>query len=70
MRDLANDGIPVKILCRKRKVLDTVFFLPAEVAGEVRIYREGFNGCNIGFCSCEECEACRDEAYEILRSFA
>ena len=69
MCEYADEGVPVRIICRKRNVMDTVFFLPVEVAGEIRVYKECFNGCNIGFRACDECEACKDEAYEILRSF-
>lgn len=68
MCDIA-DGIPVRIICRKRNVQDVVFFIPVEIAGETRIYRKGFNGCDYGFSYCDECKACEAEAYERLRSF-
>lgn len=58
--------LPVKVYCSIRMVEETVFFQPVERDGKLYISADRFNGCDIGFCACEECEQCKHKAYDSL----
>lgn len=63
--DIEN-GLPVAVHCPIRDVDETVFFHPVKIGGKWYISINSFNGCEIGFCGCAECEACKQKAYQIV----
>lgn len=61
-----ENGYPVKVHCPIRNVEDTVYFHPIEIAGEWRVDINSFNGCDIGWHDCQECEECKHKAYKKM----
>lgn len=57
---------PVKIHCPIRNVEETVYFHPVDIDGKWYVNINSFNGCDIGWCDCEECAQCKDAAYKIM----
>lgn len=55
--------LPVKIHCPIRDVEEDVFFHPVEIGGKWYVDINSFNGCDIGWSDCKECENCKTEAY-------
>lgn len=66
MRDFDEKDVSVRIKCRKRNVYETVFFSYVTQDGKTYTSEDFFQGCDIGYCGCDECEACKREAYQIL----
>lgn len=62
MFDFDND-FPVTVHCPIRDVDETVYFPIIEKDGNKYLRIESFNGCDIGFCGCKECEECKHIAY-------
>ena len=57
---------PVKIYCTLRNVEEIVYFHPIEIDGKWYVDKNSFNGCDIGWCGCQECEDCKEKAYKKM----
>lgn len=57
---------PIKIHCPISKVDEYVSFHPIEIDGEWYVDINSFNGCDTGWCKCQECEDCKIKAYEKM----
>lgn len=57
---------PVTIYCPIRGVEEKVFFHPIEHEGQWYVDINSFNGCDIGWSACKECEDCKIKAYQMI----
>lgn len=55
--------LPVKMYCPISNIEENVYFHPVQIDGKWYVDINSFNGCNNGWHSCQECEACKTKAY-------
>ena len=65
---MTTANLPVKLHCPISNTVQTVYFHPAQLNGQWYVDINSFNGCDLLWHNCQECEACKAVAYAKIFS--